>query len=101
VAGFTLSRLAETDLEGVAEYTLQRWGEAQAEKYLSEMETCCRMLASNPQLGRACDDIRPGLRRIERGEHIVFYRIIAAEVFVIRILHRAMLPQRDAIDQKE
>lgn len=99
MSGFTLSRLAEADLESIAEYTLHRWGEAQAEKYLEEMEACCRMLASNPQLGRACDDIRPGLRRIERGEHIVFYRTTAAGVFVVRVLHGAMLPQRHVIDE--
>ena len=31
------------------------------------------MLGDNPMLGRTCDHIRPGLRRMERGQHVVLY----------------------------
>jgi toxin ParE1/3/4 len=94
VASFTISRVAEADLTEIADYTLQRWGQAQAEKYLFEIEACCRTLAGNPLPGRACDAIRPRLRRMERGEHVVFYSIAPDGIFIVRVVHRSMLPRR-------
>ena len=58
------------------------------------------MLADNPALGRACDDVRPGLRRMECGRHVVFYRKDADGILVSRILHQRMLPERRAIDDE-
>ena len=43
-------------------------------------------------LGRTCDHIRHGLRRMERGEHVIFYRESAGGIRVSRILHQRMLP---------
>jgi toxin ParE1/3/4 len=95
-----LSRRAETDLMHIAAYTLDRWGQAQAGRYLADIETCCRDLARTPLLGRPCDPIRPGLRRMEQGRHVVFYRQIAGGIFVSRILHQSMLPARHPIDDR-
>ena len=55
--------------------------------YLDDLEACCQMVADDPTLGRACDDIRPGLRRMERGRLVVFYRQDAGGILVSRILH--------------
>ena len=60
------------------------------------------MLADNPALGRFCDDVRPGLRRLEHGKHVVvFYRQERGGVLVSRILHQRMLPDRHAIDDED
>lgn len=91
---FRLSRRAEGDLLSIGEYTLRTWGEAQAARYLGELEECCQRLADNPALGRHCDEIRAGLRRMEHGRHVVFYREEKGGVLVSRILHQRMLPDR-------
>jgi len=96
---FRFSRQAEMDLVEIGTYTIQTWGEAQADRYLSQLETCCARLAKNPNVGRACDDIRPGLRRFEHGKHVVFYRKYAREILVVRILHQRMLPERQQFDE--
>jgi toxin ParE1/3/4 len=85
----------------IGAYTLDTWGEDQTIRYIDGLETCCRQLAENPQLGRPCDHIRPGLRRMEHGRHVVFYRIKAGNVLVSRILHQRMLPERHTIDEEE
>jgi toxin ParE1/3/4 len=59
------------------------------------------MLAGDPELGRNCDDIRPGLRWMEIGRHVVFYRLRPAGILVTRILHERMLPERYAIDEED
>jgi toxin ParE1/3/4 len=99
VPAFRFSRRAEADLLSIGGYTLRTWGKAQADRYLGELEACCQMLAGNPALGRSCEDIRPGLRRMEHGKHVLFYRPQKPTgILVVRILHQRMLPERQAID---
>jgi toxin ParE1/3/4 len=98
VAAFRFSRRAESDLRGIAEYTLRTWGKVQAARYLGELEDCCRRLADHPASGRLCEEIRPGLRRWECGEHVIFFRERGVGILVSRILHRRMLPRIHSID---
>src|SRR6185437_15532063 len=67
---------------------LRTWGEEQTVRYLEDLEKCCHQLAANPGLGRACDHIRSGLRRMEHGRHVIFYRIQATGMVISRILHQ-------------
>ena len=82
----------------IGAYTFRTWGERQTIRYIEDLEACCQMLADNPALGRACDDVRRGLCRIERGRHVVFYRATAEGILISRILHRSMIPERQAFD---
>jgi toxin ParE1/3/4 len=88
------SRLAERDILSIGEYTMRTWGTAQADRYLDDLEESCRLLAANPELGSLCEHIRPGLRYIEKGRHAIFYRRESPGVYVVRILHQRMLPER-------
>ncbi|MGA3202513.1 MAG: type II toxin-antitoxin system RelE/ParE family toxin, partial [Bryobacteraceae bacterium] len=72
-------------------------GEDQAFRYLDALEASCQMLAENPALGRACDNFRPGLRRMEHGRHVLFYRQVAGGILISRILHQRMLPERQSL----
>ena len=95
------SAAAEADLLRIGAHTLRIWGEDQAIRYIIELEACCRVLADNPALGRSCDDIRPGLRRMESSRHVVFYREEAGGILISRILHQRMLPERHAFDDED
>jgi toxin ParE1/3/4 len=101
MAKFTFSRRAEADLLSIADYTVRKWGVAQAGLYFDELETYCQMLADNPDLGRLCDYIRRGLRRHEHGKHVLFYRHERGGILVSRILHQRMLPDQNAIDDQD
>jgi toxin ParE1/3/4 len=101
VATFRFSRRAEADVFNIGAYTLQAWGEEQTLRYIDDLQKCCQMLADNPSLGRTCDEVRPGLRRMERGRHVVFYRECAGGILVSRILHQRMLAESRAIDDED
>jgi toxin ParE1/3/4 len=94
VRAVRFSRRAENDLLSISDYTLRTWGKIQAVRYLDDLEACCQTLAYNPALGRPCDDVRPGLRRLEHGKHVVFYRREGRYILIIRILHQSMLSVR-------
>jgi toxin ParE1/3/4 len=96
---YRLSRLAESDLMEIGNYTLNTRGEDQTGQYIGALEACCQQLAENPELGRACDHVWPGLRRMEHGRHVLFYRIAAEGIVVSRILHQRMLPERRNNDE--
>jgi toxin ParE1/3/4 len=93
---FRLSRRAEVGL--LSDYTLHKWGKAQAARYIGELEVCCQTLADNLALGRLCDHVRPGLHRHEPGTHVVFYRLERGGSVVSRVLHQRILPDRHVID---
>jgi toxin ParE1/3/4 len=88
------SRRARLDLLDIADYTLRTWSSKQAGSYLNRIQDCCERLAVYPMLGRECNQIAHGLRHIEEGQHMIFYRVSDTKVTVVRILHRSMLPER-------
>ena len=101
MAAFRFSRRAEADLLSIGDYTIRTWGKAQAARYLGELEVCCQTLSDNPALGRPCPEIRPGLRRLEHGKHVVFYRQERGGILVSRILHQRVLPELHSIEDQD
>lgn len=88
---YLLSPAAQADLEQIWDYACDRWGADQAERYLRELQHGIERAAVNPRIGRACDEVRPGYRKLPAGSHVLFYRVTADEVVdVVRVLHRRM-----------
>ena len=88
---FGLTRAARADLKSIARHTENRWGVRQRNAYLKEIDQVFHALASNPAMGRACDDILEGYRRLPHGMHVIYYRRIAGqELMIVRILHATM-----------
>jgi plasmid stabilization system protein ParE len=57
VPSFRASALARAEIRETGAYTIHRWDEAQAGKYLGELEAFCQHLAEGRGVGRACDDV--------------------------------------------
>ena len=49
-----------------------------------------QMLVHEPQLGRACDEIKKGYGKHHVGRHLIFYRQTTSYIEIIRILHESM-----------
>jgi toxin ParE1/3/4 len=91
VSRYLLSPAAQADLERIWDYTHDHWGVNQAEEYLRELQHAIDRAAANPAIGRACDEIRPGYRKLAAGSHALFYRVTAEGVIdVVRVLHQRM-----------
>lgn len=95
---YRLSELAQLDLFDIADYTFETWGEEQTYRYIGDLEACLKRLAHSPGLGRPCEDIRSGYRRLEHQKHVIFYRVDGEGVFIIRILHQRMLPRLHSLE---
>ena len=86
MADYRLSRRAATDLEAIAEFTINRFGLEQARRYRDELKACFE----NPTIGRRAEQLAKGLRRFEHRSHIVFYVLTEDGVLVVRVLHYRM-----------
>jgi toxin ParE1/3/4 len=87
---YVLSPRAQADISEIWDYTAKRWGSAQAESYLRQLRSSIGAVAADPGLGSNSEHIRAGYRRYRVGSHVLFYRVTAAGIDVIRILHRRM-----------
>lgn len=80
---------AAADLDEIWDYTADRWGIDQAERYIGAIRDICAALARGEATGRDASDIRPGYRRALCGRHLIFYRLRDdGRVEVVRILHQ-------------
>lgn len=85
-----LTPAAKADLSAIWDYTAERWGVAQAESYVRQLQVAIAALATNPRLGSPADHVRPGYRRHRNGSHLIFYRQQADMIEIVRILHERM-----------
>lgn len=81
---------AKADLDDVWDYTTTRWSLDQAERYLRRIQRATLTIAEAPKPGRSCDEIRPGYFKRTVGSHVIFYRLRADAVDIVRILHVRM-----------
>ena len=81
-----LSDAARSDLSDITTYTLEHFGEQQAEKYTSMLLSGFLTLRQSPTLGKK---IRR-FRRYSCGKHYIFYAATSRQLKLIRILHTRM-----------
>ena len=91
---YSLTRLAESDLRSIIQFTMKTWGMVQTKRYTHGLRNCFELLANNPALGRSCDSISPGLHRFEHGRHVVFYLSQPEGLLIVRVLHQQMIPSK-------
>jgi toxin ParE1/3/4 len=86
---YKLTELAADDFTGIYDYTLQKFGEAQADRYTDALTEFVETLAGMPDMGRDYHTVR-GVMRIEFQQHTIFYTIRDTDILVVRILHQQM-----------
>ncbi len=89
---WVLSREAGLSLAEIEDYTAQRWGDAQAEKYIRDLFAAFDLLADTPTIGRSRPDIPPPYLGYGVGSHLIIYRTNEARgsTDILNILHPAM-----------
>ena len=91
MSGYRLSRKAVADLSGIWDYTAERWGVEQAERYIRGIRGACESLANGRQRGQDASLIRHGYRKLIMGTHVLFFRPLSdGWIEVVRILHQRM-----------
>ena len=85
-----LSSLALDDLTAIHDYTLDKWGEEQAVKYVHAVWDALEEIAAAPERWRLRPDIYRGCRARRSGRHLIIYRVREGTLEISRILHGTM-----------
>ena len=74
---------ALSDLDGIADYTLQTFGTLSLVRYLDDLQRCFTIISKHPEIGIA---FVPKVRRFAIGQHWIYYSHSQKAVEIIRIL---------------
>ena len=85
-----LKPAARRDVRSILLYTGKQWGFEQRDVYREALDQALAALSVNPLIGRSRDEIAPDLRSYSIQQHIIYYRVAAETVTVLRILHGKM-----------
>ncbi len=80
-----LSARARTDLEEIWVYIAQD-NPGSADRFVDRILQACRKLAQAPRIGRPRDELASGLRSLPFEKYVIFYRVAASGVEIVRIL---------------
>ena len=86
------------DLEDIWIHTFERWGEAQADRYLEELGEGLRLCGTTPERGRDRGLVRDGYRSLLVRRHVIFYTFSDEYVRIQRVLHGSMDPTLHVLD---
>ena len=80
--------LAETDILEIWDYIADD-SLAAADRWVDQVDKQFRVLATQPMMGRARDELAPGVRSFPFGRYVVFYVPLDDGIDVVRVLHGA------------
>lgn len=90
MTGHALSSRARADLDEIWEYSAAKWNVESADNYIREIWKTIELVASEPGVGRSCDEIRKGYFKFPSGSHLIFYKKAGEAIDIVRILHQRM-----------
>jgi len=91
-----ISERAEADLREIWWWSYDKFGEAQADRYLNEIDAGMRKSQCEPTSGKPREAVPPGYwSRLVR-KHVVFHTFTNDEVLIQRVFHGSMNPTRHA-----
>lgn len=89
-----LSRRARRDLYGIEAYTLAQWGEQQWVVYLAALNQALATIYEHPEIGRLRPELGEGIRSYVVREHLIYYEVSDARIYVLRIRPGRIDPRR-------
>lgn len=87
---YRLTSGAESDVQKILEYTLERWGSKQAANYASLLEDAIEKLAARELAGRKFSTNLPDVRVHRCEHHYIFFLPGDHSLLVLAILHESM-----------
>ena len=87
-ANYRLSVEAKADLTRIYRYGFETYGEARADQYFRDLIERFELLAQQPKMYPAADEVGEGIRKSVCGRDTIYYEIVGQQVVVQFILGR-------------
>ena len=100
MSNYILSKQADADLEGIYQYTLDKWGIEQFNLYRKQINVALETVAKEPKSiqSKAREDLASGCRFYHVAHHYIVYRIGKKCIEVGRVLHEKMNFEKQVSD---
>jgi toxin ParE1/3/4 len=85
---------ARIDLKDIYQYGLRQWAQGKSDIYLETLKNQLWSLIEQLNMGIERAELVPGMRSLPIESHILFYRVTANRVEIIRVLHGRQDPGR-------
>lgn len=96
---YRLTPDAQSDLIEIRRYTVQQWGPAQSEKYISELREMMRLLADTPSLGKSRPEVGADVLSFPHVSHVIYYVVHERHLVVFGVLHKRMAPNNHLVER--
>ena len=83
---FRLTEPAIRDIEQIADRIAQQSGLERSEQFLDRLDAKLAKIVSFPYLGRARDEILPGMRSLGIDSYLILYMPIQQDLEVLRVV---------------
>lgn len=90
---YNKSKSTDQDIKNITKQSIIDFGEQQTDKYLQGLEESLELLADNPKLGRAFSLAKLEFYYYRYVSHVIYYQQRKQDIFIVRILHKKMLPE--------
>ena len=84
-----LSPAAQRDLDGIWDYSEEKWGSQKAQEYVEAIQSTLTSIADGKRITRPVS-VHEGYFKCSIGSHVVFVRTDDTFLDVVRILHQRM-----------
>jgi toxin ParE1/3/4 len=78
------------DIDEIYNYTRERWGSEQADRYILALREYCESLGDHTRRGRMIKSRKQGYAALAFQSHFIIYIESADALTIARILHRRM-----------
>ena len=83
---YLITPRASKDLNEIHDYMAKN-SVSRAANFIDLIEDDCKIISESPMIGRARDELFPGIRSFSVGDYIIFYRVVNLGIEIIRVLH--------------
>ncbi len=90
MANIKLADTAMSDLQEIFDYSLNKWGELAADRYLERFDHSLNIIKSNPSILKINHNISSRFRVYFVEKHCLICEIVGDTVFVLTIRHTSM-----------
>ena len=88
MARYSLTRKAQEDIGEILTYIAVDNIDA-AIKFDDRLTEVFELLSNNKKIGRLRPELKEDLRSVPEGNYLIFYRIWAGEIAIVRVMHGA------------
>jgi toxin ParE1/3/4 len=92
---FRYSERADADMVGIGRFSIERFGEAQTEKSLKDIEAAIERAVETPSLMRRRAELGADIYSVRCASHVAFMQKVGPDWFVVAVLHGRMDPERN------